>query len=208
MGTVKWSPVNNNLYDCVYVCWELAPSYLRHVVTEHTERSKLPGPRPVPWTAACKRRSTGQSQPSAEWQSLPPADDDTAEEWLNIHCVYKHCSSLILPRFLILCHVNKKPLSQLSKFRNVRYKLYETNYIAEMSQEFCNLTSWGISWSRMAKVVRNPTCKKSLINTIWSYLKKSAVQYQGEMCNKWIIIRGLGASLKRCFKSHIIIQFI
>lgn len=37
--------------------------------------------------------------------------------------------------------------------------------VVQIDQDFCNLTSWGISWSRMAKVVRKPTCKKSLINT-------------------------------------------
>lgn len=47
-----------------------------------------------------------------------------------------------------------------------------SNDQAQFSQEVCNLTSWGISWSRMAKVVRNPTCKKSQRNTALSYLFK------------------------------------
>lgn len=38
------------------------------------------------------------------------------------------------------------------------------------------LTSWGISWSRMAKVVRNPTCKKSLVNNALSYVVKICAQ--------------------------------
>lgn len=56
-----------------------------------------------------------------------------------------------------------------------------SNDYAQFSQELCNLTSWGISWSRMAKVVRNPTCKKSQRNTALSYLfKKCALYYREE----------------------------
>lgn len=88
----------------------------------------------------------------------------TAEEELNIQCVYKYYSNLTLPVNLLLC----KP--QTSKWRND---------IVEFNQGFCILTSWGISWSRMAKVVRNPTCKDSLINSVLSYLeKKCALWYR------------------------------
>lgn len=79
----------------MYTEKELVQSHLCLVVSEHIVQSRLQRPRPAPWTSACGQRSTDQTQPSAEWQSLPPADDDTSQEWLNTQRVNKRSRSLI-----------------------------------------------------------------------------------------------------------------